>query len=67
MPHPVSLGLSLIHIWFGIPIDMEEANRRFLPRWQEAPLLRGELVLLLGENLTASLADTTLRLSLIHI
>ena len=47
----------------GIIRELEEVNSRFLPRWQEAPLLRGELVLLLDENLTASLADTTLRYS----
>ena len=47
----------------GVIRELEEVNRRFLPRWQEAPLLRGELVLLLDENLTASLADTTLRYS----
>ena len=47
----------------GVIRELEEVNRCFLPRWQEAPLLRGELVLLLDENLTAYLADTTLRYS----
>lgn len=43
--------------------ELEDVNRRFLMRWQEAPLLRGELVLLLDEDLTASLAQTGLRYS----
>ena len=40
---------------------LEELNRTVLPRWQEAPMLKGELVLLLDEALTAHLARTVLR------
>ena len=40
--------------------ELEEQNRRFLSRWQQAPLLKGELVLLLDETLSARLADTVL-------
>lgn len=40
---------------------LEEQNRTILPQWQQAPLLKGELVLLLDETLTAHLAQTVLR------
>ena len=36
--------------------ELEAENRRLLPLWQLSPLLRGELVLLLDEELTAHLA-----------
>lgn len=41
--------------------ELEEQNRTILPQWQQAPLLKGELVLLLDETLTAYLAQTVLR------
>ena len=41
--------------------ELEEQNRRLLPEWQQAPMLKGELVLLLDENLTAHLSQTVLR------
>ena len=41
--------------------ELEEQNRTILPQWQQAPLLKGELVLLLDESLTAYLAQTVLR------
>lgn len=41
--------------------ELEGQNRRFLPEWQQAPMLKGELVLLLNENLTAHLSRTVLR------
>ena len=41
--------------------EREEQNRRLLPEWQQAPMLKGELVLLLDENLTAHLSKTVLR------
>lgn len=41
--------------------ELEEQNRRLLPEWQQAPMLKGELVLLLDENLTAHLSRTVLR------
>ena len=41
--------------------ELETLNRRFLPAWQQAPMLKGELVLLLDENLTAHLSRTVLR------
>ena len=41
--------------------EMEEQNRRFLAEWQQAPMLKGELVLLLDEKLTAHLSQTVLR------
>lgn len=47
----------------GVIRELEETNRRFLAQWQEAPLLKGELVLLLDGDLTASLAGTMLRYS----
>lgn len=40
--------------------ELEEQNRRLLPEWQQAPMLKGELVLLLDENLTAHLSQTVL-------
>ena len=41
--------------------ELEGQNRRLLPEWQQAPMLKGELVLLLDENLTAHLSRTVLR------
>lgn len=41
--------------------ELEEQNRRFLPEWQQAPMLKGELVLLLDKDLTAHLSQTVLR------
>ena len=41
--------------------ELEEQNRRFLAEWQQAPMLKGELVLLLDEKLTAHLSQTVLR------
>ena len=41
--------------------ELEEQNRRLLPEWQQALMLKGELVLLLDENLTAHLSQTVLR------
>ncbi len=41
--------------------ELEEQNRRLLPEWQQAPMLKGELVLLLDESLTAHLSQTMLR------
>ncbi len=41
--------------------ELETLNRRFLPAWQQASMLKGELVLLLDENLTAHLSQTVLR------
>lgn len=41
--------------------ELEEQNRRLLPEWQQAPMLKGELVLLLDESLTAHLSQTVLR------
>ena len=41
--------------------ELETLNRHFLPAWQQAPMLKGELVLLLDENLTAHLSQTVLR------
>lgn len=43
--------------------ELEEQNRTFLPQWQQAPMLKGELVLLLDETLTAHLADSILQYS----
>ena len=43
--------------------ELEAANRAALPEWQKAPLLRGELVLLLDENLCARLGDAVLQYS----
>lgn len=41
--------------------ELEEQNRVVLPQWQQAPLLKGELVLLLDEELTTHLAGMILR------
>lgn len=41
--------------------ELEEQNRRLLPEWQQAPMLKGELVLLLDESLTVHLSQTVLR------
>ena len=41
--------------------ELEEQNRTILPQWQQSPMLKGELVLLLDENLTANLAHTIIR------
>ena len=40
--------------------ELEADNRRLLAQWQFSPMLRGELVLLLDETLTAHLAGMTL-------
>ena len=40
--------------------ELEADNRRLLAQWQLSPMLRGELVLLLDEMLTAHLAGMTL-------
>lgn len=44
--------------------ELEEQNRTFLPQWQQSPMLKGELVLLLDETLTAHLAQTVLQYDL---
>ncbi|PWM52022.1 MAG: CRISPR-associated helicase/endonuclease Cas3 [Bacillota bacterium] len=41
--------------------ELERQNRTILPQWQQAPMLRGELVLLLDETLTAHLAQVVLQ------
>lgn len=41
--------------------ELEEQNRAVLSAWQQAPLLKGELVLLLDEKLTAHLAGMVLQ------
>ena len=41
--------------------ELEEDNRKNLPEWQRAPLLKGELVLLLNPSLEADLAGAHLR------
>lgn len=41
--------------------ELEEQNRAMLSAWQQAPLLKGELVLLLDEKLTAHLAGMVLQ------
>lgn len=38
--------------------ELEDQNRRFLAQWQQAPMLCGELVLLLDEDFSAGLAGT---------
>lgn len=38
--------------------ELEDENRRCLAQWQRAPLICGELVLLLDENCSAALAGT---------
>lgn len=40
--------------------ELEEQNRLFLAEWQQAPILCGELILLLEEDLTARLAGNLL-------
>lgn len=45
----------------GVIKELEEQNQRFLAEWQQAPMLKGELVLLLDEKLTAHLSQTVLR------
>lgn len=48
----------------GCVIDeLEKENRRFLAAWQQAPLLSGELVLLLDDSCQAQLAQTVLQYS----
>lgn len=41
--------------------QLENENRKWLSQWQQSPLLRGELVLLLDEALEASLAGMRLK------
>ena len=41
--------------------ELEAQNELLLLEWQRSPLLKGELILLLDEALTAHLADTTLQ------
>ena len=41
--------------------ELEAQNKLLLSEWQQSPLLKGELILLLDEALTAHLADTTLQ------
>lgn len=41
--------------------ELEEQNRALLSAWQQAPLLKGELVLLLRSDFTAELAGTTIK------
>lgn len=41
--------------------ELEAQNKLLLSEWQRSPLLKGELILLLDEALTAHLADTTLQ------
>lgn len=43
--------------------DLEEQTQRYFAEWQHAPLLRGELILLLEPDLTARLAGCNLRYS----
>ncbi len=43
--------------------ELEEMNRTYLNEWQRAPLLRGELILLLDENLTAEIGGYQLTYS----
>ena len=43
--------------------ELEEQNRGHLPQWQQAPILKGEMVLLLDETLTAHLAGAVLQYS----
>ena len=38
--------------------ELEDENRRCLAQWQRAPLIFGELVLLLDENCSTALAGT---------
>lgn len=46
--------------------ELEDLNRRYLPMWQQAPMLRGELVLLLDENLSTQLAGCTVHYNQDH-
>lgn len=41
--------------------ELEDQNRTLLPLWQQAPMLKGELVLLLNESFAAKLAGFTIR------
>lgn len=41
--------------------ELEEQNRALLSAWQQAPLLKGELVLLLRSDFTAELAGMTIK------
>lgn len=41
--------------------ELEEQNRALLSAWQQAPLLKGELVLLLRSDFTTELAGTTIK------
>ena len=41
--------------------ELEEQNRALLSAWQQAPLLKGELVLLLRSDFIAELAGTTIK------
>ena len=38
--------------------ELEDRTRRFLAQWQQAPMLCGELILLLDEDLSVKLAGT---------
>ena len=56
--------------WFSRPwnvrrtIDeLEAQNRAFVSEWQRAPMLKGELVLLLDDALSARLSQTILQYS----
>ena len=40
--------------------ELEEQNRKYLSQWQQSPMLKGELVLLLDERQTARLAGMAL-------
>ena len=40
--------------------ELEEQNRKYLSQWQQSPMLKGELVLLLDEKQTARLAGMAL-------
>ncbi len=42
-------------------MELEEKNKQYLPQWQQSPVLKGELVLLLDENLSVSLAGYSLQ------
>ena len=41
--------------------ELEEQNRKYLSQWQQSPMLKGELVLLLDEKHTARLAGMALQ------
>ena len=51
-------GEGFVLLW-GIR-ELDADDRRWLAAWQLSPLLHGELVLLLDEDLTAHLADMEL-------